>query len=162
MKQPAATPSAPDPLAALLAEVGSATAFRVLADLLPDAAVFAVDADRNVVHWSEGARKLLGFTAQEAEGRLCLNAIRCRNCMLGCGIARYGSVSDVPLELSAATSQASEATGYLALLRRFVALLEPAAYREATLRGLVAPEVGPTRFAALHAEAESAERACAR
>jgi transcriptional regulator with PAS, ATPase and Fis domain len=82
-----------------LREVGPAQAFEVLAALLPDGAVFVVDAERNIVHWSAGAETLLGFTAEEAVGRLCLSSIRCHNCMLGCGIARYGSVEGVSLEL---------------------------------------------------------------
>lgn len=69
--------------------------------------------------------------------------------------------TDAPLELSAASSQAAEVQGYLALLRRFVAELEPEPYRTATLRGLIAPELGPKRFAAVLAAAEAAERQCA-
>lgn len=88
-----------DPLDALLKTIGPEEAFRCLSELLPDAAVFAVDADRNVVHWSDGAQKVLGFTREEALGRLCLSSIRCRTCTLGCGIAKYGAVSGVALEL---------------------------------------------------------------
>lgn len=88
-----------DALETLLDTVGPEEAFRCLAELLPDAAVFAVDGERNVVHWSDGAQKLLGFTRDEALGRLCLSSIRCRTCTLGCGIAKYGSVSGFPLEL---------------------------------------------------------------
>ena len=88
----------PDSLGLLLEAVGPETAFRSLAELFPEAAVFAVDAERNIVHWSEGAQKLLGFTGEEAIGRLCLSSIRCRTCTIGCGIAKYGSVSGVPLE----------------------------------------------------------------
>ncbi|MHC4934276.1 MAG: sigma-54 interaction domain-containing protein [Planctomycetota bacterium] len=86
-------------LEAFLGEIGPAEAFEVLSGLLPDAAVFVVDADRNVLHWSPGAEKVLGFPAEEAVGRLCLSSIRCRNCMLGCGIARLGHVDGVPLDL---------------------------------------------------------------
>jgi transcriptional regulator with PAS, ATPase and Fis domain len=86
-------------LGVFLAEVGPAQAFEVLSGLLPDAAIFVVDAERNVLHWSTGAEKVLGFTAAEALGRLCLSSIRCSNCMLGCGIARYGQVDGFPLEL---------------------------------------------------------------
>ncbi len=64
------------------------------------------------------------------------------------------------IELSAAASQASEAQGYLALLRRFVAELEPETYRRETLRGLVAPELGAVQFDALLDRAEERERIC--
>lgn len=83
----------------LLARLGPAEAFETLAALLPDAAVFAVDAERQIVHWSPGAEQLLGDAAEQAEGRLCLNAIRCRECLLGCGIAEHGQIQGHPLEL---------------------------------------------------------------
>ena len=83
----------------LLARLGAAEAFETLAALLPEAAVFAVDAERQIVHWSPGAERLLGDLAEQAEGRLCLNAIRCRECLLGCGIAEHGQIQGHPLEL---------------------------------------------------------------
>jgi transcriptional regulator with PAS, ATPase and Fis domain len=84
-------------LDAFLGSVGPEQAFRVLAGLLPDAAVFVVDSERIIVHWSDGAEKLLGFPREQALGRLCLSSLRCRTCTLGCGIAKYGSVSGHPL-----------------------------------------------------------------
>jgi hypothetical protein len=68
--------------------------------------------------------------------------------------------TSIPLELVAAASQAAEAKGYLALLRRFVAELESPAYRRGTLRGLIAPEVSPAGFETLMDEAETAEQRC--
>lgn len=65
-----------------------------------------------------------------------------------------------PLELSAAMSEASHAVGYLALLRRFVDLLEPESERAVALRSLVAPAVGAKHFDALLAKARQAEAAC--
>ncbi len=65
-----------------------------------------------------------------------------------------------PIELAAAGNQASEARGYLVLLRQFVAELEPAPHRRETLRGLVAPEVGTARFAEILERAEARERSC--
>ncbi len=88
-----------DALEGLLQTVGFEEAFRSLAELLPDAAVFAVDAERNIIFWSSGAERVLGFSREEALGRLCLSSIRCRTCMIGCGIAKYGAVSGFPLEL---------------------------------------------------------------
>jgi hypothetical protein len=67
-----------------------------------------------------------------------------------------------PLELSAAMIQASHARGYLALLRRFVALLEPAEQRRVALRSLVAPDLGVAAFDAAMDAAEAAEAACDR
>ena len=66
----------------------------------------------------------------------------------------------VPIELEAALSQASLAKGYLALLRRFVARLEPEEFRADTLRSLIAPELDSARFAEDLAFAEGRERTC--
>ena len=68
--------------------------------------------------------------------------------------------ASIPLELSAAASQAAEAKGYLALLRRFVVVLEPPDERRETLRGLIAPEVGSARFGEVVDQAERREREC--
>ncbi|MFQ5416678.1 MAG: hypothetical protein ACE5FL_06475 [Myxococcota bacterium] len=80
------------------------------------------------------------------------------------GIVRLtdGSTFQVaaPIELMAAWSQAADAVGYLALLRGFVARLEPQENRRSTLRGLVAPEASPARFAASVDAAEERERSC--
>jgi hypothetical protein len=65
-----------------------------------------------------------------------------------------------PIELTAAMSQPGEARGFLALLRAFVAELEPPEHRAATLRSLVAPEVDAAAFADVLARAEAAEARC--
>lgn len=65
-----------------------------------------------------------------------------------------------PIELAAAVTRASEAIGYLALLRQMVAELEPTDYRRATLRGLIAPELGSSLFDAILDAAEASERGC--
>lgn len=64
-----------------------------------------------------------------------------------------------PIELMAAASQPHEALGYLALLRRFVALLEPGSNPSA-LQGLIAPELSPERFRVVLDEAARRERSC--
>lgn len=69
--------------------------------------------------------------------------------------------ASVPLELAAAASEPVQAQGYLALLRRLVALLEEPAHRREALRGLVAPELAPASFDAAVDAAESRERDCA-
>ncbi len=86
-------------LADLLDRIGPTQAFDTLARLLPDAAVFVVDADRNVVLWSEGAERVLGFPATEVVGRVCLSGIRCRNCMIGCGVSEHETIDAHPLDL---------------------------------------------------------------
>lgn len=86
-------------LAPWLERIGSPQGFAALAELFPDSAVFAVDADRNVVYWSPGAERLLGFPATEIVGRHCLKGSRCAQCMAGCGIADYGKVNGVTLPM---------------------------------------------------------------
>ena len=66
----------------------------------------------------------------------------------------------VPIELSAAASQAGEVQGYLALLRQFVAGLEPESDRRESLRGLIAPELGAASFDEIMTAAELRERQC--
>jgi hypothetical protein len=68
--------------------------------------------------------------------------------------------SGIPLELSAAVTEAWQAKGFLALLRAFVAGLEAPADQRSALRSLVAPETGQAEFDALLDRAEAAERAC--
>jgi hypothetical protein len=66
-----------------------------------------------------------------------------------------------PIELEMAINNAAHARGYLALLRSFVARLEPTGGdpREA-LRGLLAPEMPADRFDARLEDAEAAEARC--
>jgi hypothetical protein len=68
--------------------------------------------------------------------------------------------SDVPIELMAAATQPNQVIGYLAMLRAFVAELEPPATQRATLRGLIAPGRPPADFDRLIEAAERRERDC--
>lgn len=66
----------------------------------------------------------------------------------------------IPLELAAASTEAAQVRGYLALLRRFVHELEDEPYLRSTLRGLVAPELGASGFDSVMAAAETREAQC--
>jgi hypothetical protein len=66
----------------------------------------------------------------------------------------------IPIELMAAATQPNEAIGYLSLLRRFVAEMEEPAYRDSTLRGLIAPELTPGRFEDVLEKASAREQQC--
>jgi hypothetical protein len=68
--------------------------------------------------------------------------------------------ASAPIELMAAVSQSAEAVGYLALLRSFVAELEPPEGRRQTLRGLISPELPVARFDAIATDAEAQESSC--
>lgn len=84
--------------------VGSVETLTSMAELVgtmcgSEAAVFAVDGDRNVVLWSTGAEHLLGFKADEMIGQHCLKANRCSTCIKSCGIADHGEIHGVPIVL---------------------------------------------------------------
>lgn len=98
-------PAKLDPWGVWLDAIGAERAFATLAALLPKSAVFAVDRDRRIVFWSEGAERLLGFSAQEVMGEHCLKANRCETCIVGCGIADHTKLEDVPLTLYNAASK---------------------------------------------------------
>jgi hypothetical protein len=66
----------------------------------------------------------------------------------------------VPIELSAAASQAASAKGFLALLRAWVRNLESPEQRTEALRSLVAPELDPAKFGTALGAADAAERSC--
>jgi len=89
-------------LGAWLADVGAEAAFRALVEALPEAGVFVVDGQRDVLLWSAGAERLVGFRRDEVVGRHCLAAVRCVACLGACGVAERGRVSDVPLTLQRA------------------------------------------------------------
>ncbi len=74
------------------------------------------------------------------------------------GGARYHTA--VPLELSAALSDAAAARGYLAILRAWVRELEPPEARDFALRSLIAPEMPPEDFTRALARAREAEARC--
>lgn len=101
INEPSIVPAERTKLRRFLRTHGALESFETLVAMLPHAAVFVVDADRNVLLWSEGAERLLGFTADEVLGRHCLTSNRCPQCIKGCGIAEYRSVRDVPLMLYA-------------------------------------------------------------
>jgi len=66
----------------------------------------------------------------------------------------------VGFELEVALSQAGGATGYLVLLRDFVAGLETEEFARETLRSLIAPELDPLSFGVIVDKAEAAEASC--
>ncbi|MCA9668599.1 MAG: sigma 54-interacting transcriptional regulator, partial [Myxococcales bacterium] len=82
-----------------LQRFGDDIAFETLANLCDDAAVFVVDSAQQVVFWSDGAERLLGFPRDEVLGEHCLKSNRCTQCMRGCGIQEHGTVRGVDLTL---------------------------------------------------------------
>ena len=88
-------------LSSWLADVGARDAFVALADLSPDCALYVVDDEQNVVHWSRGAERLLGFTSHDVVGQHCLKGSRCVECLTGCGVKERGHIEAQPLEIYA-------------------------------------------------------------
>lgn len=72
---------------------------RMISLIMPDAAVFTVDAQKRINYWSPGAEKLLGFTQRSLLGKSCLTANRCEQCMRSCGLTESGKVEGAPLQL---------------------------------------------------------------
>ena len=60
---------------------------------------FEVDADRNIVAMSPALEQLTGFKAEDVVGRSCLTAIRCNECLKGCGVFRHGTVRRAQLSI---------------------------------------------------------------
>jgi hypothetical protein len=65
-----------------------------------------------------------------------------------------------PLEIELGLQRGEQVEGALAFLRALVEALEPAAWRDVALRGLVAPESDPVAFGHALADARAAEAAC--
>ena len=66
---------------------------------LADLAWFEVDADRNIVAMSPALERITGFEAADVMGRSCLTAIRCSECLKGCGVFRHGTVRRAQLKI---------------------------------------------------------------
>jgi two-component system response regulator AtoC len=101
-----------DLLEGFLSQVGAAEVVRALAELIPEAAVFMVDRDRNVTYWSAGAERLLGFTREQMLGQSCRTGNRCDRCLSGCGIAEHGEVRGTALTLFRADSSSVRVQKY--------------------------------------------------
>ena len=93
-------------------QIGADALLSAISELHPETIVFAVDAQRNVVFWSEGAERLLGFTAAEIVGQHCLKASRCAACMAGCGVEQYEQVRGVEQTLHCADGTTLRVTKY--------------------------------------------------
>ncbi len=78
---------------------------RMLSFIMPDAAIFTVDAAKRMSYWSPGAERLLGYSPHTVEGESCLTANRCVQCMRGCGLTEAGKVEAFPLQLQRSDGQ---------------------------------------------------------
>jgi len=62
---------------------------------------FQTDADRNLTAWSEALEQLTGFEAKDVLGLPCVVAVRCAECLAGCGVREKDEVRDIPMTLHA-------------------------------------------------------------
>lgn len=91
-------------------QIGAADLVEAMGEVLGDEAFFVVDGQRRILHWSEGASKLLGFSREETEGEHCLVVNRCELCLKSCGLSEQGQIDGVPLTLY---DQAGEAVALI-------------------------------------------------
>ena len=64
-----------------------------------DLAWFQVDAQRRLVRWSDQAAAITGFRREDVLGLPCVAAMRCRECLSGCGVWERGTIHEIPLAL---------------------------------------------------------------
>lgn len=80
-------------------QIGASTWLKGLQQLYPSAAMFVVNAERAIVHWSPGAETLLGYSVAEAEGAHCRKVNRCMECMAGCALTEQRNIHQQTLTM---------------------------------------------------------------
>lgn len=83
-----------------------------LSDIFSSAVVFAVDKNRKITFWSQGAEQILGFSSQKVMGENCLIANRCQQCLKGCGISENGKIENYSINLLDAQNKTIEFKKY--------------------------------------------------
>lgn len=81
-----------------LSQVGPNFAVEALSDLI-GGALYIVDSEGQVLFWSRGAERLLGFTREQVLDQPCRRAIRCADGQPFCCVSEYGTIKDAPFEL---------------------------------------------------------------
>ena len=125
----------------------------------------ALDYDRSVRNQLDPGALARALAPQEAfTARYLRAAMRRLGDLTPGGVVEFTDGSrynpTVPIELEVSLNQASQARGFLALLRTFVYELEQGGYREETYRSLIAPELDTTTFAAIVGQAEAVASVC--
>lgn len=82
-----------------LSAVGPDRALSTLAELI-ESAIVALDAEGQILLWSRGAERLLGFSSEQVLGKLCSSVIRCRERDVRDSVAQEGKIDDVSIELN--------------------------------------------------------------
>jgi PAS domain S-box-containing protein len=81
-----------------LSAVGPDKALSTLAELM-GGAVFAVNAQGEILLWSRGAERLLGFSSEQVLGKPCGSVIRCRDHDVRGSVAQEGRIYGIPIEV---------------------------------------------------------------
>lgn len=82
-----------------LSALGADKMIQLFEDMYPEAACFVVDEERTVLHWSEKAESMLGYTRDEAVGFHCRKVSRCTECMIGCPLSEQRVLREQPLTM---------------------------------------------------------------
>ncbi|HYE34461.1 sigma-54 interaction domain-containing protein [Methylocaldum sp.] len=82
-----------------LSTVGPDRALSTLAELM-GGVVFAVNAEGEILLWSRGAERLLGFSGDQALGQPCGSVIRCRESDVRDSVAQEGRIDGVSTEFN--------------------------------------------------------------
>jgi len=85
-----------------LSQVGPNVALEALAELLDGGALYVVDSQGQVLFWSLGAQRLLGFSHDDVLGKPCRLAIRCADGRPFCCVSEQGRIKDAAVELERA------------------------------------------------------------
>ncbi|MFM8330185.1 MAG: sigma-54 interaction domain-containing protein [Candidatus Methylumidiphilus sp.] len=123
-----------------LSQIGPSLAVEALSELLGEAALYAVDAEGNVLFWSLGAERLLGYSAEHVLGQPCRLALRCADGQAYCCVSEQGSIKD-------AAALLSRADGGRVRVRRFARAFFDAAGQFAGAVETLWPEAEPTAAA---------------
>ncbi len=76
-----------------LSQIGPDQVIAILTDLIGSGAVFAVDAEGNVLFWSKGAEKLFGLPSESILGKPCAKTLGCDEGQDPCGLADLGVIT---------------------------------------------------------------------
>jgi len=133
-----------------LGEVGPSTAITILADLMDDAAVLAVDRESRIVLWSSGAERLLGYPADRVVGRLRQEAVPDWKCNSAERMTESVSICDQPVEVT-------NAGGDAVRMRRWVQVLTDAESRFVGAIEVLSPDAHAGEMVADFADEHSSE-----
>ncbi|CAI8905207.1 sigma-54 interaction domain-containing protein [Methylocaldum szegediense] len=81
-----------------LSAVGPDKALSTLAELM-GGAVFAINADGEILFWSRGAERLFGFSSEQVLGRPCGSVIRCHDHDGWSSVVQEGKIRGIPFEV---------------------------------------------------------------